>query len=194
MARYRPVWTKIWKDQKVQKFTPEDKLLFVYLLTNELLNESGVYCITPKTVANETGLTEEGALKGLTRGLQGVAEYDLKENVVWVINFLNYQHNRSPNMIKSIQNDIKHIKSTLMTKFIKYYQIDINAIDLNLKPNPITNPKPKANPTPIPIPNPIGGLTSPLQAPSSEGEVEEARQAREQFLREHEELKAKGVL
>lgn len=153
MARYRPIYTKIWKDPRVQELNADDKLLFIYLLTNELLNESGVYPITSKTIANETGLKQEGVDKGLTRGLKGFIEYDSKNQVVWVKNFFKYQP-KSPNMLKSVQNDIKHIKSKVMDNFIKHY---------NLNPNAIPNLNP--------IPNPIGGFANPLKTPSKEGKV-----------------------
>ena len=171
MARYRSILTKIWKDEKFQNFSKDDKYLFLYLLSNEQTSESGVYHITPKTIFQETDLPIEVAIKGLKSGLQGAIEYDGKENLVWVVNFLKYQQNRSPNMIISIRNDIKLCmnKSFIKQHFIKHYNIILDDINLNLKTD-------KPIPTPLlkPRPIPIGGLKSPLTAPSNEGgEVKE---------------------
>ena len=49
MAIYRHVHVEFWKDPKVlEELTPEDKLFFIYLLTNPNTTQIGVYKITKK--------------------------------------------------------------------------------------------------------------------------------------------------
>ena len=171
MAKYRNIHVKLWKDPVVQKLSSDNKLLWIYLLTNEQLNESGVYILTPQTISNETGLTIEQGTKGLIEGLRGLVEYDTVSQVVWIINFFNYQH-ASTNMLKSVQNDIKYIKSPLMAKCVKHHNIIylINN-DPKLKPIPTLNP----NPIPIPIESvsPLAPLesVSPLAPSNGSSEV-----------------------
>ena len=57
MAIYRHVHVEFWKDPKVlEELTPEDKLFFIYLLTNPNTTQIGVYKITKKQIAFELGL------------------------------------------------------------------------------------------------------------------------------------------
>ncbi len=60
MAKYRYVYTNFWEDPKVSEtFTPEDKLFFLYLLTNSHTTQIGIYKITKKAIAFEMGYSIE---------------------------------------------------------------------------------------------------------------------------------------
>ncbi|SDM15443.1 DnaD domain-containing protein [Sediminibacillus halophilus] len=60
MAKFRPVYTDFWLDANVtEEMTPEDKLFFLYLLTNPSTTQIGIYTITKKRVAFELGYSME---------------------------------------------------------------------------------------------------------------------------------------
>ncbi|MDT8862081.1 DnaD domain protein [Alkalihalobacillus sp. MEB130] len=60
MAKFRMIQTGFWNDPKVmEEMTPEDKFFFMYLLTNPQVTQIGVYRITKKQVAFETGFSVE---------------------------------------------------------------------------------------------------------------------------------------
>ena len=60
MAIYRHVHVDFWKDPKVlEELTPEEKLFFLYLLTNQNTTQIGVYKITKKQIAFELGFSTE---------------------------------------------------------------------------------------------------------------------------------------
>ncbi len=60
MAIYRHVHVEFWKVPKVlEELTPEDKLFFIYLLTNPNTTQIGVYKITKKQIAFELGFSIE---------------------------------------------------------------------------------------------------------------------------------------
>ncbi|WP_088103018.1 DnaD domain-containing protein [Halalkalibacter urbisdiaboli] len=60
MAKFRMIQTGFWKDPKVmEEMTPEDKFFFMYLLTNPQVTQIGIYRITKKQVAFETGFSIE---------------------------------------------------------------------------------------------------------------------------------------
>lgn len=60
MAKYRPVHCSFWTDPRVlEEFTPIERLLFLYLLTNQNSTQIGVYCITIKQIAFEIGYSIE---------------------------------------------------------------------------------------------------------------------------------------
>ncbi|MDA1774364.1 hypothetical protein PDJ95_23830 [Bacillus cereus] len=72
MAIFRQVHTSFWNDVKVQEeFTPEDKFFFLYLLTNPQTKQVGVYQITKKQIAFETGYSHE-AVKALMQRFEKI--------------------------------------------------------------------------------------------------------------------------
>lgn len=60
MAKYRSVQIKFWEDPKVvEEMTPEDKLFFLFLLTNPKTTQIGIYSITKKEMAFVLGYSIE---------------------------------------------------------------------------------------------------------------------------------------
>jgi hypothetical protein len=60
VAQYRYVYTNFWEDPKVQEnYTPEDKLFYLYILTNSHTTQIGIYKITKKAMAFELGYSIE---------------------------------------------------------------------------------------------------------------------------------------
>lgn len=56
MGVKRPIDTDFWTDRKVvEMFSPEDKLFFLYLLTNPHTTQLGIYEVSPKQMAFEIG-------------------------------------------------------------------------------------------------------------------------------------------
>ena len=51
--------TELWTDPFIQGLSPEAKLLFIYLWTNKHCNQAGLYEISLKTIAFDTGLSVE---------------------------------------------------------------------------------------------------------------------------------------
>jgi hypothetical protein len=58
MARQRYISTAIWDDEWIQTLSLTEKALFFYFLTNPLTNIAGVYKITDRRIAFDTGLSE----------------------------------------------------------------------------------------------------------------------------------------
>lgn len=68
MAKFRYVYTDFWNDTKViERFTPEDKLFWLYLLTNSHTKQIGVYRIPRKVLAFELGYSIESTTSLLER-------------------------------------------------------------------------------------------------------------------------------
>lgn len=68
MAKYRVVYTQFWDDPKVvEEMTPEDKHVFLYLLTNQNTRQIGIYTITKRQMAFDTGYSQEAIQSILER-------------------------------------------------------------------------------------------------------------------------------
>jgi hypothetical protein len=122
MAKYRPIYVRIWKDPDFEEYTPEGKLLFVYLCTNPSTTESGIYPISKSTIANETGIPLERVKILLDNGLKNVM-YDPETRHIYVRRFHLYNPWGKPDLIrKSIGNDfIGSPQSILWQHFVTDY-------------------------------------------------------------------------
>lgn len=90
--KLRSVNTKFWDDPWIQDLPPNDKLLFLYLLTNPLTNLLGVYEITIKRICFDTGLTDKSVLNGFERFGKDKKAFFLPNNYIILPNWLKNQH------------------------------------------------------------------------------------------------------
>lgn len=62
----RIIWTKIWEDEWFDSLSEDSRLLFLYLLTNNVVGLSGCYELRDKTICYHTHLTQEKLTKSKT--------------------------------------------------------------------------------------------------------------------------------
>jgi hypothetical protein len=146
MAKYRAIYTIMWKDPDFQVYTPDAKLLFIYLCTNDSTSESGIYPITEKTIADETGLKKEAVTKLLANHLKNII-YDASSRFVYIRRFRTYNNGGRPELMqKAICNEYKLSGQTfLWSYFIKDYPLFSDIItSVSVPPAPpLTNSKDK---------------------------------------------------
>ncbi len=93
MGIKRVVDIDFWNDEKVMDmFTPEDKLFFLYLLTNPHTTQLGIYAINPKHISFELGYTVESVNVLLDRfeNKYDVIKYSYDTKEIAVKNFLKH--------------------------------------------------------------------------------------------------------
>lgn len=123
MPGYRPIFKHIWKDPDFQELSPDDKLIFFYICTNDSITESGIYPLTPRTVANETGLSFDKVKAVFENGLYKNIEYDKEHRIIYVKNIRKYNTGGKPDLIRSsITKDLRNCPNTpLWENFFKDY-------------------------------------------------------------------------
>jgi hypothetical protein len=121
MAKYRSIHEKIWKDPDFQAYIPEGKLLFIYLCTNGSTSESGIYAITPKTIADETGIKQESIIK-VMKNLKNVM-WDEKLNFVYIRRFRLYNGGGAPENVKKaiVAEFLQSCNLSFWLKFVEDY-------------------------------------------------------------------------
>ena len=164
MAKYRPILCAIWDDPDFQDYSPDAKLLFLYLCTNRRTTESGIYPITLKTIQNETCIKKETIKKLLTNGLKNVS-YDFDNSFVFVHRFMNYNSGGRPERIElGIKSDNQNYQTPLWKIFIEQYPHlksgfetkNLTTYNTNYNTNTITNTK-------EPLQNGCETVTKPLK-------------------------------
>lgn len=151
MAKQRVVNTKFWDDDYVMELSPNEKLLFLYLITNTLTDLCGAYQITLKRISFDTGLKIAKIQEILTR-LEVDRKVAYREGWILIKNFGKHQSGASPNIAKGVERSLSAcpdwIKQTLSKGFETL--LDENAllpepIGITLTPSePLVETPPKA--------------------------------------------------
>jgi hypothetical protein len=90
MANNRYINTNFWKDGYVIDLDPSEKLLFLYLLTNPRANIAGVYEISLREMAFDTGFDVEMVKKVMSRFERDDKAY-FEVGYVVIKNFIKHQ-------------------------------------------------------------------------------------------------------
>jgi len=123
MASYRQIHTKIWKDGWFLDLTPYEKLIFIYLFSNERANLIGLYDLPLRVIEFETGVGMP-LIKDTLYTLQEAGKVYYEDGWVWVTNLLKYNatNKDSPKIQTHILNTMEEIPdSALKRRLIAYY-------------------------------------------------------------------------
>ena len=129
MAKYRQVHVHIWKDDWFLDLDPLHKLFFIYLFTNERASISGIYELSKRVMAFESGLTFseiDAALQAFEQ--EGKAHYD--DGVVWIPNLRKYHESKSPKVVTFIEEDVRRLRNCkLKSIYMEKYHMDTVSIE-----------------------------------------------------------------
>lgn len=164
MRDYGKVAPQFWigrTGKLLRKSGAEAQIVALYLMTNPHANMLGMYYIAMNSIAHETGLGDEGALKGLARAIEaGFCSYDEASEVVWVHEMARFQISEQldekDNRCKGIQNEYDSLPGN---PFLPLF-FDRYASSFNMKRK--------------------REATSPIQAPSEPLRSQEQEQEHEQ--------------
>lgn len=84
---YRKTDTGMWTDPWFETLSPNAKLAFIYLWTNEVCNPAGMYEISPRRIKFELGYD----IDTVSEELKPKIEWYPHLNLVWVKNFFRHQ-------------------------------------------------------------------------------------------------------
>jgi uncharacterized phage protein (TIGR02220 family) len=135
MATKQLLETSIWKDRWFINLGNKERLLFLYLLTNEGINPAGMYEIDDLYIDKRLGCKKEDIKKLAPKVL-----FDEKQNIVWIVKY--YQKNsRGDKIQKSVQNTLnKYSESFIVSEFAKIYNnkgFQIDKIDYRYSINTV---------------------------------------------------------
>ncbi len=85
----RNIQSAFWTDDKVAEFNTEDKIFFLYLLTNDHTKQVGVYKVSPRQMAYESGLSAD-VIERLMRRFENeyeLIQYDSASREICILNW-----------------------------------------------------------------------------------------------------------
>jgi len=107
MAKQRKINTKFWSDSYIVELDPIEKLLFLYLLSNQYTNLIGIYELPLRNMAFDTGIDKEMIEKILKRFSEDKRVYYIDGWMV-IRNFIRHQNN-SPMVIAGMRREFEEI-------------------------------------------------------------------------------------
>jgi len=119
---YRTVDTSIWTDPKFKTLCVEEKLVFLYLITNNHAHVSGIYYLPRILVTLETGLSDTSYdMVCDTLSKRDIVCFDPVLDVVWVKNMLRYQGRGDKNHRSAAKQLTTLHNSPLIDAFLDFY-------------------------------------------------------------------------
>lgn len=169
MAIFRQVQTSIWADNWVGMLTPNQKLVWLYLITNSRTRQCGVYEFAMRYAVVDTGLTAEeieSALKKFQADRKLLLSPDNNDEVL-IVNWLKYNSARSPKVAAVIDKEIADIKTKAFADAVisechklkypiktKKAASDTVSIPYLYSTNTVSQPEPEPQPEKEPEPQP----------------------------------------
>lgn len=122
MSKLRSLSTAFWSDPFIEELSPSEKLLFIYLITNEKTNMLGIYESSVKKISFETGIPSNTISEALKK-FEAAKKVKYTNNFVILVNFMKHQ-NFNPNMMKSAIDVYNSLPNELKDNNIKVDKSD----------------------------------------------------------------------
>ena len=113
MSKQRYINTKFWSDTWIAELDPIEKLLFIYLLSNEHTEICGAYELPLKYMALETGIDKEMIVKILDR-FEKDDKVMYRDGWVAIRNFIKNQSTNSPKVKIGIEMSINRVPKRII--------------------------------------------------------------------------------
>lgn len=120
--------TCFWTDPFVKKLSPDGKLLFSYLWTNDHCNQAGAYEIDLETIAFETKLPE-AELPELLYALQPKVKWFQELEIIWVKNFVARQA-KSPKFLIAAAKCLKRLNNNGLAEEVVVYNRERHRVSI----------------------------------------------------------------
>lgn len=108
MANYRQIHTQIWRDNWFLDLEPDEKLLFIYLFSNDNSNLAGLYELHERIIQLETGLDKK-RINEIVSKLEGDGKVFYRDGVVWIVNMQKYHSNAGEKVKRNIELIVESI-------------------------------------------------------------------------------------
>lgn len=113
-----------WTNPFVAPLPQEGKTLYGYSFTNSHCNQAGLYKISPITISNETGISQDKLLE-LFNLLEEKVKWYPDANLVWVKNFIKRQA-KSPYYLQAVAKSLITIHNNGAVKELLEYNLSVH--------------------------------------------------------------------
>ena len=123
MSRYRKVDPRFWKDEKISGFTPDEKLVALYLFTAQS-NRIGIFSFSIGAAAEDVGTSSQTFAEHFASICSALNwEWDERCRVLYIPTWWKYNQPENANNVIGNLKDIDDVPSSnLVTKFVENLQ------------------------------------------------------------------------
>lgn len=119
MAKFRKVFTAFWDDLYIEKLSPEDRYFYLFLLTNPLCTECGIYEISPSKICSYTGYNRETVTNILKRfEASNKISYNHDTFELAIINKMRYLDRLGKPVLDCLAAELKKVKDIELVKLV----------------------------------------------------------------------------
>lgn len=134
MAKFRKVHVSFWDDGFVETLTPEDKYFYLFLMTNPLSKECGIYHITKNKMSWYLGYNRETIDKLLKRMVEyGKIAWDETNSEVAIINRLKHIERLGKPVTDCLESELRIVKTKSFITMVGQFATKGELIDLYSK-------------------------------------------------------------
>jgi hypothetical protein len=135
MSKYKPLYSSIWTDNQFENYSPEKKLVYIFLLTNQYVEKSGIYKVSVRQIAFNTSVTND-LINDIINELinEGKIQYDFKEGIIFIKNLFKYQKGMIKNeniLLLTLKRNYELVKTEFWNEFFNRYSDDSLASKIN---------------------------------------------------------------
>ncbi|MBU3217323.1 DnaD domain protein [Clostridium estertheticum] len=131
MAKYRQIYTEFWSDTFVLELDSQEKLFYLYLLTNTKSTQCGIYELSPRLISLETGCDKVLVAELLKKFCDyKKILYSADTNEIMVLNWIKYNVPNNSNVLACIKKEVQKIKSKVLLKIL-YEKYEAAGLDVN---------------------------------------------------------------
>ncbi len=202
-SKYRAVLDTFWADMDVLEWTPDEKLFYLWVFTNQHLDICGCYQVSTKVMAHETGVTLERIQELIAKfSSENKIRYNFETRELLILNWKKHNEGffrpENKNSVKAISEGAARIKSEELRNVVLLW------LGVRVAPAPPPTQAPAPQPKPKPEPEPEQRIsddassqasTTPLppttdkkqrhhQQPDNEQRIRQAFEERKAFLTE----------
>lgn len=143
MADYRYIQVKVWRDEWFSELPDDGKVFWFYLLTNPSSSVCGMFRLSDKFIAFDTGISVE-RIRELKEQFKQAGKIEFENDIIWIKKWRELNHSESPLIEKCILKDLEAIPaSEIRDMYLTKYSIDTPSIPhLNKQTNKPNRTKP----------------------------------------------------
>jgi len=109
----RIIHTRFWQDSFVCELSPKEKLLFIYLLTNDRVNLVGCYELPDKYIMADLDITKAELSQFKTK-LQNAGKIIFKDGWIRIVNVDKYNSYNGEKLIRAKENELSNVPKELI--------------------------------------------------------------------------------
>lgn len=119
MAKFRKVFTAFWDDLFIEKLSPEDRYFYLFLLTNPLCTECGIYEISISKICSYTGYNMD-AVKSILSRFKASNKILYNEDTfeLAIVNKMRYIDRLGKPVLDCLSSELKRIKDFDLIKIV----------------------------------------------------------------------------